>query len=86
MTTKLTGRWANKLFSLVVLKEYIIDIKNTNNQIEIKRYLQNETRYKLLEKNKERLIDLFLILECILRDDEELIQIRSKTLNIKQGI
>jgi hypothetical protein len=86
MTTKLTGRWTNKLFSLVVLKEYIIDIKNTNNQIETKRYLQNDTRYKLLEKNKERLIDLFLILECILRDDEELIQIRSKTLNIKQRI
>ncbi len=84
MQTKLTGCWSNKLLSLVTLKESISKLQKNCSLVEAQSPLSSNTRNTLLSSNRELLIDSYLLLECILADDQDLIHQRSVELNANQ--
>lgn len=84
MKTKLTGCWNNKLFSLVSLKERFNEIERNCQKMGTLKPLQNDQRHDILTKNKNLLVDIYLMLQCILADDEALIQEREKLLNMQR--
>jgi len=81
MKTTLTGRWSNKLFSLVSLKERFGEIEQNCQKLNALKPSQNELCHNIISKNRNLLIDIYLMLQCVLVDDEELIEERGKLLN-----
>ena len=84
MRTDLIDCWNNKLFSLVAFKEKVIEVEKIGDLIENKKETDTKTRQKLLIKNRNNLVDLYLMLQCILANNDDLIQTRKKILNNRQ--
>jgi hypothetical protein len=82
MKTHLTGKWTNKLVSLVEVRDTLSSMHDIHHFISSSDLSEDEKK-GFLRENGKKLVDLYLLLETLFSDQEEIIDERADYLNKK---
>ena len=80
MKTHLTGKWTNKLVSLVEIQDTLRSMHDIHHFISSHELSDDEKR-RFMRENGKHLIDLYLLLETLFSDQDTFIEERADYLN-----
>lgn len=81
MKTHLQGAWRNKLTSLVEMREKIRQVREVHECISSFQVKNENEREAFLAENEKALVDIYLLIGMVIRDQDKLIKERAKVLN-----
>jgi hypothetical protein len=84
LKTYLHGIWENKLVSIVRMQDTITSVKDVHEFMGSFQRIPKEKQVGFLEDNVNSLIDAYLLIEMLIRDQDVRIEERAALLNAEQ--
>jgi len=84
MKTYLHGIWENRLVSLVRMQDTITSIENVKEFMGSFNQLSSEQQTQFMLDNFNAFVDVYLLIEMIIRDEDARIEERAALLNAKR--
>jgi hypothetical protein len=84
LKTYLHGIWENKLVSIVRMQETIASVKDVHEFMRSFQRIPKEKQVEFLDGNINSLIDAYLLIEMLIRDQDARIEERAALLNAEQ--